>query len=205
MISSEETLNGLQAKLASFTAAARLDLRTCLAQHASLPIPVVSIEGIKSGRTAMPSHCDMQPVLRTGKPAAEHDVLPDRGPSASTPEAALQCAAVQLLSAGVTVAVHVELGSRKAAGEQLLAALQTLPETIFSNSQLCAAVGLVDAASVHAELNDATPGLAKCSSTTSQADLERVLQQTAPVSKELVEVGQCCVAESFFIHNLADD
>ena len=138
-----------------WTAAARTRLRTCLAHHVYLPLSVVTIEGIKSGQcTGQPkssvdstkSTCVDNKIYR-----ASQDALQGRATHSS------MCNSVtDNILAGVTAAVHIQLGSKEAAGEQLVAALQSSPKAVLQGCDLLAAVGVPDRTSLHAAMIDVT-------------------------------------------------
>lgn len=180
----------MQAKLTSFKAAARLQLRTSLADALHLPVMRVTIEGIKSGQSSsMPAaHCSQEGTVTNtcGNESTAEQELANSKPAAA--HAALQLSAVQGSSGGVTVAVHVQLGSAKLQGQQLAAALQTAPETVLTDVDMSAAIGPVNAGSVQAEVVDVTPGLASDIASGRQADSNLVAQQAKAPSKELIEV-----------------
>ncbi|KAL0049465.1 hypothetical protein WJX82_003033 [Trebouxia sp. C0006] len=104
-----------QAKLAKFTAAARAQLRSCLAGFVSLPT------------------------------------------SSEVAEASGDCLTTNGAAAGVTVAVHIQLGSAEEQGKQLVAALQAAPETVMRDEVLLAAVGMPGRPSLHAAIVNLTP------------------------------------------------
>lgn len=206
-----ETAFVVQAKLTSFKAAARLQLRTCLAHHIQLPVMKVTIEGIKSGCSSMPAA--LASLETAVSPADGKGTSSNQVPTATAAHTAAVEPAVQPSSSGVTVAAHVQLGSAKEPGQQLAAALQTVPHTILTDGEMIAAIGAIDAGSVQAEVIDVTPGLAcDSSSPTMQADNSVPPQQAKntpqEVSQELTEVsmdtdrseeacqGACCAVES---------
>ena len=188
----------MQAKLTSFKAAGRLQLRTCLAHHLHLPLLTTTIEAIKSGRSSSLSaaHCQHPGALGNtyGKDSAAEQALAKGKPVAGA-NAAMQPSAVQAPSSGVTVAVHIQLGSAQQQGQQLAAALQTAPDTVLTDGELNAAIGPVHAGSVLAEVVDVTPGLAhdECSST-KQADRMLPPQEAMTQGRELVEVRMGTIA-----------
>ena len=151
----------VQAKLTSFSAAARLQLRTCLADHANLPIMQVSIEGMKAGQSTGHTQARVQP---------SHSIAEDdsqsSAPQQSTNNAVSnktqhdQPATIQEAAGnrGVTVAVHIQLGVEQQNGKELIAALQSQPDLVISNCELLAAMGSPDAASLYAAMVDVTPG-----------------------------------------------
>lgn len=184
----------VQAKLTSFKAAARLQLRTCLAHHLHLPLITTTIEGIKSGLSSSLSvaHCQQASTLSTtcGKDSATPQALAKGRPAPiAAAHAAMQPTAMQATSSGVTVAVHIQLGSAQQQGQQLAAALQTTPDAVLTDGEMNAAIGMVHAGSVLAEVVDVTPGLEHdaCSST-KQADRSVPPQEAMSQGKELVEV-----------------
>lgn len=179
----------VQAKLTSFKAAARLQLRTCLADHLHLPLITTTLEAIKSGSSMPAVHCQQAGTLSNthGKDSAAQQGLANGKPAA---HAAMQASAVQASSSGVTVAVHIQLGSAQQQGQQLAAALQSAPDTVMTDGEMIAAIGPVHAGSVLAEVIDVTPGLAHdtCSSTM-RADSRVPPQEEVSHGRELVEVS----------------
>ncbi len=150
----------LQAKLRSFTAAARLQLRTCLANHAHLPLLAVTIEGIKSDQHNRRFTQNMQPDTCSSQCNSQGSGSKQARNEASQPKNSwTHSFAAKPIPVGVTIAVHIQLGSQEAQGEQLVAALQAAPETVLQNSKLLAAVGITDKDSLYAEVINVTPGL----------------------------------------------
>lgn len=185
----------MQAKLTSFKAAARLQLRTCLADHLHLPLITTIVEGIKSGQSSSMSaaHCQQASTrsnTRGKDSAAEQGLAKGRSGKVAAAHAAMQPPAVQASSSGITVAVHIQLGSAQQQGQQLAAALQTAPDTVLTDGEMTAAVGPVHAGSVWAEVIDVTPGLEHdmCSST-KRADSVLPPQEAMSQGQELVEVS----------------
>ena len=183
----------MQAKLTSFRAAARLQLRKCLADHLHLPLISITIEGIKSGQgSSKPAaHLKQEGAVNIcGKASvAEQGLANSRsGAVAAAGHTAVQPSAVQASSNGVTVAVHIQLGSADEKGQQLAAALQTAPDAVLTDDEMSAAIGLVHAASVQVEVVDVTSGLACDNSSTRQADISLPPQEARPPSTELIEV-----------------
>ena len=187
----------VQAQLTSFRAAARLQLRTCLADQLHLPLISVTIQAIKSGQSNnVPAACCQQEGAVNS--ACGKNMLARQGSANSRPGAAAAAhAAVQPLSdeapsSGVTVAVHTQLGSAQVQGQQLAAALQTAPDTVLTEQEMNACVGAVHAGSLQAVLVDVTPGLACDSSPTRQAGTSVPPQEATPPSTALVEVRVRC-------------
>lgn len=154
----------------------------------------VTIEGIKSARSSMPAV--LASLEAAVSPAHSKNASSKQVPTATAAHTAMEDPAVQPSSNGVTVAVHVQLGSAKERGQQLAAALQTVPHTILTDGEMIAAIGAIDAGSVQAEIVDATRGLAcDSSSPTMQADSSFAPQQakntTQEVTQELTEVRMC--------------
>lgn len=183
----------VQAKLTSFKAA-RLQLRTCLAHHIHLPLMRVVIEGIKSGGSITPAaHANQGATITTysNDTSAMPDVV-NSMPTANAAHAAMQQPVVQQHASGVTVVVHIQLGTAKAQGQQLAAALQTVPDILFTDAEMIAAIGAMHAGSVQAEVVDATPGLACNSSSTRLAESDAPPQQANTLphkeSQALIEV-----------------
>ena len=104
----------------------------------------------------------------------------------------VQDAAVQQSSRGVTMAVHIQLGSAQSQGHQLAAALQQEPERVLTDNAMNAAVGPVNVASLQAGVIDMSPVLANSSLTIRQADTKMAPQRSISASKELVQVRHCC-------------
>ena len=186
----------LQAKLTNFTAAVRLQLRSCLAQHACLSVSQVSIEGIKSGPRRLYGEYDQQPgsVIASSQKGMTAEPSLTNSSSLETTTAVnirMQDAAVQSWSRGVTVAVHIQLGGAKSQGQQLAAALQHEHERVLADNAMNAAIGPVDAANLQAEVVDVSPVLANSSLTRSQAEIKRTSQHGTSQSKELVQVKLC--------------
>ena len=187
----------VQAKLTSFNAAVRLQLRTCLANHLHLPLISVTIEGIKSGQSSnvAAAHCRQEGTVTKacGNSCAAEQGLADSRPGAVAAAcAAVQPSAVQASSSGVTVAVHIQLGSAQVQGQQLAAVLQTAPDTNLTDEEMSAAIGPVHTGSVQAEVVDVTPGLAHDSSYTRPADTSTPPQEARPSSTALIEVRIRC-------------
>ena len=179
----------LQAKLTSFAAAARLQLRTRLAHHVQLPLLNVTIEGIKSGQSTINSKRIQAGI---GINTDSNLCTTDEQPMPSTSKAVAGCmlsTAVQAKLAGVTVAVHIQLKNEKAVGEQLVAALQSNPEAVLLDSQLLAAVGPSDPDSLYAEVIDVTPGLANQHALPDESSIVVSSQNAADSSsQQLIEV-----------------
>ena len=189
----------MQAKLTSFKAAARLQLRTCLADHLHLPLISITIEGIKSGQTSSKpaAHCQQEGTVTKAcdKTIAAEQGLADSRPgavAAAAGHAAVQPSAVQASPSGVIVAVHIQLGGAQVQGRHLAAALQTAPHTLLTDEGMSAALGPLHAGSVQAEVVDVTPGLALDSSSTRQADSVAPAQEAKPPSRDLIEVSTSC-------------
>ena len=183
----------VQAKLTSFRASARLQLRTCLADHLHLPLISITIEGIKwrqsSSKPAAHSQQEDEVTSACGRDiTAEQGLANSRPEAAAAAHTAMQPPAVQASSSGVTVAVHIQLGSAQVQGQQLAAALQTAPDTVFTVEGMSAAIGPLHAGSVQAEVVDVTPGLARDSCSAGQADISAPPQEATPSSTELIEV-----------------
>ena len=145
----------MQAKLAKFTAAARTQLRSCLAGFVGLPTCSVTIEGIKSGQ------CPSQPSPAVQPSKTDNtDNNCSKSSKHGTQEAAKasgSCLTTNGAAAGVTVAVHIQLGSAEEQGKQLVAALQAAPKTVVRDADLLAAVGMPGRPSLPAAIINLTP------------------------------------------------
>ncbi|DBA65944.1 TPA: hypothetical protein ACH3X2_002968 [Trebouxia sp. C0005] len=144
-----------QAKLAKFTAAARTQLRTCLAGFVGLPASSVTIEGIKSGQCSSQPSPAVQPT-KTDNTAHNCSKSSKHGTQEAA-EANGSCLITNIAAAGVTVAVHIQLGSAEGRCEQLVAALQSAPETVVRDDVLLAAVGMPGRPSLPAALINLNP------------------------------------------------
>lgn len=171
-----------------WTAAARTQLRTCLAHHVQLPLDVVTIEGIKSGQCT----CQPKPSMNSTKSTCAEDKMCRASQDAlqGTATHSSVCNSVtDNISAGVTAAVHIQLGSREAAGEQLVTALQSSPEAVMQDCDLLAAVGVPDGTSLHAAMIDVTPGLSNKHATAEEPEIRERPQLVAKTpSTHLIEV-----------------
>ncbi|DBA90606.1 TPA: hypothetical protein ACH3X1_003839 [Trebouxia sp. C0004] len=145
-----------QAELAKFIAAARTQLRSCLAGFVDLPTSSVTIEGLKSGQcSAQPS-----PAVQLAK-TDNTDNNCSKSSKHGTHEAAEASGSrwtTNSAAAGVTVAVHIQLGSAEEQGKQLVAALQSAPETVVRDDNLLAAVGMPARPSLPAAVINLNPG-----------------------------------------------
>jgi len=145
----------MQAKLTKFTAAARTQLRSCLAGFVDLPTSSVTIEGIKSGQYSSQPSPAVQPTKTDNT---------DNSFSKSSKHGTQEAAAANgsrlttnSAVAGVTVAVHIQLGSAEGQWKQLVAALQSAPETVVRDDNLLAAVGMPGRPSLPAAIINLTP------------------------------------------------
>lgn len=151
------------------------------------------MEGIKSGRRSSKpaAHCQQEGTVTKAcgrNIAAEQGVADSRPGALAAGHAAVQPSPVLATCSGVTVAVHIQLGSAQVQGQQLAAALQTAPHTVLTDEEMSTAVGPVHAGSVHAEVVDVTPGLALDSSSTRQAVRIAPSMEAKSPSKVLIEV-----------------
>lgn len=145
----------MQAKLTKFTAAARTQLRSCLAGFVDLPTSSVTIEGIKSGQYSSQPSPAVQPTKTDNT---------DNSFSKSSKHGTQEAAAANgsrlttnSAVAGVTVAVHIQLGSAEGQWKQLVAALQSAPETVVRDDNLLAAVGMPGRPSLPAAVINLNP------------------------------------------------
>ncbi len=145
----------MQAKLAKFTAAARTQLRSCLAGFVSLPTSSVTIEGIKSGQCSSQPSSAVQPTKTDN--ADDNRSKSSKHITQEAAEASGSCLTTNGAAAGVTVAVHIQLGSAEQEGKQLVAALQAAPETVVRDDTLLAAVGMPGRPSLPAAIINLTP------------------------------------------------
>ena len=147
-------LGCMQAKLRGFTAAAPLQLRTCLACHSHVPLLHVNIEGTKSGNSACHS---VQPaaVSQTGDSTCNGSQHPTQA-TCPAMDNGMTRPAVGTALTGVTVAAHIQLGGGQALGDGLVAALKTAPETVLQNDDLFAVIGVADRDTLHAQVVNVT-------------------------------------------------
>ena len=175
----------MQAKLAKFTAAARTQLRSCLAGFVGLPTSSVTLEGIKSGQCSP----QLTPAVQPTKIDNTDDNC-SKSSKHSTQEAAEASGSyltTNSAAAGVTVAVHIQLGSAEEQGKQLVAALQAAPETVVRDDTLLAAVGMPGRPSLPAAIIKLTPVLSNMLIDEPRKS-ERAQAAVIP-SAQLVQVG----------------
>ncbi len=175
----------MQAKLAKFTAAARAQLRSCLAGFVSLPTSSVSIEGIKLGQCSPQPSPAVQPAKTDN--TDDNCSKSSKHGTQEVAEASGDCLTTNGAAAGVTVAVHIQLGSAEEQGKQLVAALQAAPETVMRDEVLLAAVGMPGRPSLHAAIVNLTP--APSNMFTHEPRKFKQAQAAAIPSAWLVQVG----------------
>lgn len=175
----------MQAKLAKFTAAARTQLRSCLAGFVSLPNSSVTIEGIKSGQCSPQASPAVQPTKTNN--TDDNCSKSSKHGTQEAAEASGSCLTTNGAAAGVTVAVHIQLGSAEEQGKQLVAALQAAPETVMRDDVLLAAVGMPGRPSLPAAIINLTP--VPSNMFTDESRKAERAQAAAIPSAQLVQVG----------------